>query len=277
MASATVQVSSGHGSILAQKPTVPVFEKPHHVQTTLNFFKDKSFNKPSISLPVTIHDISGHKLDYSLDRNGFQFYYYESTETDFLDNEKIEREYYPETEKLLKHAPNIRSHHPPRTSRHTQKRSRPASRSVQHVHIDQSYKASENRVSHHLPDEALELLRGRFQIINVSRPICTILKDPLTAADPHTVPDSDLVPVGLIYPDREGETYSVKPDPEIKWYYRYGPMPDLVTLIKCFDSKTVGRARRVPHSAFVNTETEREDGRESIEVRALVFHPGDRE
>jgi hypothetical protein len=148
---------------------------------------------------------------------------------------------------------------------------------VQRVHIDQSYEASKNRVSHHLPDEAPELLKGRYQIINVWRPIRTILKDPLAVADAHTVPDSDLVPVGLIYPDREGETYAVKPDPGIKWYYRYGQTPDLVTLIKCFDSKTDGRARRVPHSAFVNPETENEDGRESIEVRALVFHPDDRD
>lgn len=119
MASAAVQVSSGHGSILAQKQTVPVYEKPHHVQTTLNSFKEsedgsppsptiigkpESLNKPSISLPVTIHDISRHELDYSLDGNGFQFYYHESMEKDFLDNEKIEREYYPETEQLLKDA-----------------------------------------------------------------------------------------------------------------------------------------------------------------------------
>jgi hypothetical protein len=36
------------------------------------------------------------------------------------------------------------------------------------VHIDQSYSASENRVKYHLPDEADELLKKRFQIINVS-------------------------------------------------------------------------------------------------------------
>lgn len=145
------------------------------------------------------------------------------------------------------------------------------------MHIDQSYTASKNRVSHHLPDEAAELLKGRYQIINVWRPIKTILKDPLAVADAHSVPDSDLVPIGLIYPDREGETYGVKPDPNIKWYYRYGQTPDLVTLIKCFDSKVDGRARRVPHTVFVNPETENEAGRESIEVRALVFHPDDRD
>jgi len=119
MASAAVQVPSNHGSILAHGSRVPISEKPHHVQTTLNFFKEnedgsppsptivgkpETYNKPSISLPATIHDVSGHELDYSLDGNGFQFYYHESTEKEFLDNEKIKREYYPETEQLLKDA-----------------------------------------------------------------------------------------------------------------------------------------------------------------------------
>jgi hypothetical protein len=38
---------------------------------------------------------------------------------------------------------------------------------VRRVHIDQSYSASVNRVSLHLPDEAEELLKHRFQIVNV--------------------------------------------------------------------------------------------------------------
>lgn len=53
-----------------------------------------------------------------------------------------------------------------------------------------------------------------------------------------------------------------------------------MTLIKCFDSKLDGRARRVPHTAFVNPETaakEEYPARESIEIRALVFHPEDTE
>ena len=40
---------------------------------------------------------------------------------------------------------------------------------VRRVHIDQSYAASVERVSHHLPAEAEGLLKKRFQIINVSR------------------------------------------------------------------------------------------------------------
>lgn len=164
---------------------------------------------------------------------------------------------------------------------------------VQRVHIDQSYAASPNRVLHHLPDDAEKLLRGRYQIINVWRPIRTIFKDPLAIADARTVPDSDLVPSKLVYPDREGETYAIRPGPlqsetkaasnpsqlQHRWYYRSGQTPDLVTLIKCFDSKTDGRARRVPHSAFVDPEFDRDgvSGRESIEVRTLVFHPDDQD
>ena len=148
---------------------------------------------------------------------------------------------------------------------------------VQRVHIDQSYSAAKSRVPHHLPEEAEKLLKGRYQIINVWRPIKPIFKDPLAVADASSVPEEDLVPIALIYPNRQGETYSVRPNKEHKWYFLYGQTPKEVTLIKCFDSKTDGRARRVPHTAFANPETEDREPRESIEVRALVFHPDDTE
>jgi hypothetical protein len=57
-----------------------------------------------------------------------------------------------------------------------------------------------------------------------------------------------------------------------RWFYKSNLTPDEVLLIKCFDSKLDGRARRVPHTAFHVPGTEEKEGRESIEVRALVFH-----
>ena len=146
---------------------------------------------------------------------------------------------------------------------------------VQRVHIDQSYKAGPERVKHHRPNDAERLLKGRYQIINVWRPIKTIRKDPLGIADATSVPDDDLLPVQLIYPDRVGETFTVRPNAAHRWYYLREQTPGEVILIKCFDSKLDGRARRVPHSAFVDQSTEAESPRESIEVRALVFHPDD--
>ena len=94
------------------------------------------------------------------------------------------------------------------------------------MHIDQSYSASKSRVPHHLPEEADRLLKTRYQIINVWRPIKTILKDPLTVADAHSVPDSDLVVVPLIYPNRNGETYTVRPNPDHKWHYLHRQTPE---------------------------------------------------
>ena len=97
----------------------------------------------------------------------------------------------------------------------------------------------------------------------------------LGVADATSVPDSDLVPVQLVYPDRVGETYTVRPNPDHRWHYLSEQTPREVLLIKCFDSKVDGRARRVPHSAFVDEANAGESPRESIEVRALVFHPDD--
>ncbi|KAI9846679.1 MAG: hypothetical protein M1837_003734 [Sclerophora amabilis] len=265
----------------------------HHVPTTLNYYKDpgdgsepepayvdrpRTYDQPKEQLDVTVNDIRGDEERYSLDGIGFQIYPHASIEKDFFDDDKIKREYYPETEQLLKDATGA--------SRvfifdHTIRRpstsgANPVRDPVRSVHIDQSYTASLNRVSHHLPDLAPTLLKGRVQIINVWRPIHhPILKDPLAVADAHSVPEADLVPVGLIYPDRRGETMTVKPNKAHKWHYLYGQTPEEVLLIKCFDTKTDGRARRVPHTAFVNEETVRERPRESIEVRALVFHEDD--
>lgn len=151
------------------------------------------------------------------------------------------------------------------------------------MHIDQSHAAARERVIYHLPDEAETLLKGRVQIINVWRPIKTILRDPLGVITSNSVQDDELVPIKLVYPNRVGETLSVRPAKEDRtdgghqWHYLSRQAPNEVMLIKCSDSKTDGRARRTPHSAFTNDEFENEAPRESIEVRALVFHPDDTE
>lgn len=151
---------------------------------------------------------------------------------------------------------------------------------VRRVHIDQSYAAALSRVPFHLPDEAERILKGRVQLINVWRPINTIRRDPLTVAQAQSVLEEDLVPIGLIYEKRKGETLSVRHNDGQKWFYKYHQTPEEVLLIKCFDNKAgvesdpkyKDRAKRVPHSAFEIPGTENEEGRESIEVRALVFH-----
>ena len=141
------------------------------------------------------------------------------------------------------------------------------------MHIDQTFDASVQRVREHLGDDAERLLKSRVRLINVWRPIGNpVAHKPLAVSDWRFVNVSnDLVPVRLIYPHRNGSNYSVKYNPEHKWYYLSNQTPDEVILIKCYDSE-VDRARLTPHSAFVDTSSPADaPQRQSIEIRALVF------
>ncbi|KAK4171521.1 hypothetical protein QBC36DRAFT_382491 [Triangularia setosa] len=264
----------------------------HNVHTKFNYYKDPGdgsaprpyvmgrpetfVERPIVEVEAAVTDITGDESKYTLDSHGFQIHKHGSKEKDFADDEKIKSEYYPEIEQLLKDTTGANRvyifDHTIRRGDQDNRGSNAVSRGpVRSVHVDQSYEASRNRVRYHLPDEADELLGKRFQIINVWRPIKTIFRDPLGVADAHSVSESDLVGAALIYPDRAGETYVVKPNPSHKWYFKYAQTPEEVTLIKCFDTAE-GVARRVPHSAFIDPAEEDKAPRESIEVRTLVFY-----
>jgi hypothetical protein len=144
------------------------------------------------------------------------------------------------------------------------------------VHVDHTEKSGPQRVRELLPEEAEDLLAGRVQIINLWRPIRGPVQDaPLAVCDALSVRSSHLVASDLVYPSRVGETYSVVFDPAHRWFYVPEMRPDEALLLKCYDSKTDGRARFAPHSAFADPRApSNPTPRESIEMRALVFHHG---
>ena len=103
------------------------------------------------------------------------------------------------------------------------------------VHVDQTPKSAADRVHLHLPpDEAPELLKKRYQIINLWRPISHVALDwPLALCDFRSVDiNKDPLPVALVYPHRRGETYGVLYNPDHKWKYLRGMTPDELVLIK---------------------------------------------
>ncbi len=126
-------------------------------------------------------------------------------------------------------------------------------------------------------------MKGRFQIIKIWRPIKTVYRDPFAVIDATTVLEDELVPLSVIQFDHENKSFSVRAplegrkDGGHKWYYMSHQTPKDVLLFKIFDSKTDGRARRVPHSSFQDKAYENMDPRASIEVRAFVFHENDDE
>lgn len=125
------------------------------------------------SLPVTIHDVSGEEDKYTLDTYGFQFVKHASKEKGFYDVEKIKEEYYPETEQLVKDVTGatrtfVFNHAIRRQPVEAADGSVPGRGPTYNAHVDQTFDDAPNRVKRYFPDEAEELLKKRYQIINVS-------------------------------------------------------------------------------------------------------------
>ncbi|EAQ84336.1 hypothetical protein CHGG_08350 [Chaetomium globosum CBS 148.51] len=274
-------------------------KQKHNVATTLNYWDDPgdgsgpspifigrgrvSNKRPHRAHGFEVIDITGEEDKYSLDTHGFQYCRNESTEKEFIDEEAIRSIYYEECRNLLKDITGARRIH---IFNHKVRRgptqwhhlgldgNNLANRGpVTRTHVDQSYTGAELRLRWEFPDpeEADELLERRYQIINIWRPIETILKDPIAVADANSVPDSDLVAAAMVEEDFEGESWVVRHNPNHRWHFKYRMTPEDVLLIKCFDSDTF-LARRALHSAFEDPAYREERSRQSIEVRCLVLY-----
>ena len=229
---------------------------------------------------VRIHDLRPVAENATLDEQGFAVLRHHSAVRDFQSEDEIRGVYYPETEALIKHATGasrvfIFDHtvrrHIPGTQDYREGVRQPARR----VHVDHTVRSGPQRVRDLIPEDAEELLKGRVQIINLWRPIRgPVLDAPLALADASSVTPSDLVPADLVYRNRVGETYAVTYNPRHRWFYLSRMQPSEAFLIKCYDSKTDGRARFAPHTAFTDPSAPANaPPRESIEIRTLVFYP----
>lgn len=248
---------------------------------------------------------------FGIDKSGFAFFECPSSEKEFATDDAIRNKYYADVEVLLRdkllgikkivifdYTIRRRDKESPRQP-------------VQLVHVDQTPAAAEARVRRHIADpfEAEELLEGRFQLINIWRPIAYDAQDsPLAVVDWRSTKPEDFVPVDLLYPNREGrdgdssggrevladtstidstegytargEQYVVAPNSGHNFFFVKDMTPDEVLLIKCFDSKSHGRPNGIhgvagltPHSAFTDPNTPpTAKARQSIEVRCLVFY-----
>lgn len=271
---------------------------------------------PGMSFKMKDHERGVHNIredadSFTTDNAGFAVYNSPSQEKLFTDDEAVRSSYYKEVEDMLRQRlPGIKKVH---IFDHTiRRRNKDSPRQpVQQVHVDQTPGAAEVRVRRHLPEnEAEQLLQGRYQIINVWRPIENPASDtPLAVIDWRSTSPEDFIPVDLMYPSRsdsamddddrgkeklpdeqkwfstegyevKGETLGVAPSDKHKFYYMKDMTPDEVMLLKCFDSYGEGMpngkkglAVRTPHTAFIDPATpEGAPGRQSIEVRCLVFY-----
>ena len=230
---------------------------------------------------VTIRDARPLTGQLSLDDQGFELTRHATAVTDFYDEAQLKNIYYREVEQLVQRATGAEEvvifDHTIRSVPKFQEGVEGYRDPVRIIHNDYTVNSGPRRVRDHAdPAEAEERLKQRYALINVWRPIRGPLEDaPLTLCDAKTIAPEELVANDLIYRDKVGEIYLLAHSPEHRWYYFPKMERDEAVLIKCYDSKTDGRARFAAHSAFDDPTTPTNAlPRESIEVRTLaLFKP----
>jgi hypothetical protein len=213
----------------------------------------------------------------SLDKEGFVLLRHQTAVKDFYNEDEIATVYYPECERVVGEATGaarvVAFDHIVRNAAMTALEGSGIKIPAKRLHNDYTAWSSLQRVRDLMGAEAEELLKHRFAIINLWRPIRgPVLESPLTLCDAQSLAEENLVASDLKYPDRTGETYSVTYNPNQRYYYFPKMQADETVLIRRFDSALEGAARFSAHTGFDDpTSPPDAPPRESLEVRTLVF------
>jgi hypothetical protein len=226
---------------------------------------------------VTIRNGRPNAKDFALERDGFRFVRHDTRVTDFYDEAEIRRVYYPEMEALIKAESGARRvvvfDHTLRTADDELRESKKIREVVRRVHNDYTEWSGPQRVRDILPDEADELLKRRFAIIQVWRPIRHPVETfPLAMAEARSLSPDNLVISERRYPGRVGQTYAITYNPAQKWFWFPRMRREEALVFKVYDSMKDGRARWTAHTAFEDPTTPpNARPRESVEIRTLAF------
>jgi hypothetical protein len=234
---------------------------------------------------VPIHDARPGATQLHLDTQGFELHERRTTFTDFYDEPAVRAHYYLEVQALVQELTgasavfvfdhNVRS--VARSARHERGVQAPADQ----VHNDYTEHSGPKRKLEILAAASRLDLAGRHvAFINLWRPIVGPVQDvPLAVCDARSVGAEDLVETEILHfgdgdivtPRHRGHVQSVRYSPGQRWFYVAAMRPEEFLLLKCYDSRTDGRARFVPHTAFEHPAPPAGFiPRESIEARTLA-------
>jgi len=226
---------------------------------------------------VVIRNGRRDALDFTLDRNGFRFVAHDTKVADFFDEAELRATYYPEMEALVKAQSGasrvVVFDHTLRTADDEARAARKIREVVRRVHNDYTEWSGPQRLRDVLPQEAEALMRRRFAIVQVWRPIRHPVETfPLGICDARSLAPADLVVSERRYPGRIGQTYAVSYNPAHRWYWFPRMRREEALVFKVYDSVKDGAARWTAHTAFDDpTSPPGARPRESIEIRTLAF------
>ena len=235
--------------------------------------------------PMPIHDARPLASALRLDTDGFELHRRRTAFADFYDTAAVRARYYREVEAFVREAAGamavIAFDHNVRSAARAA-RGEPGVRvPVDAVHNDYTVQSGPKRKLEVLAEAGRgEWADRRVAFVNLWRPIVGPVQDtPLALCAAGSVAPSDLVPTSIHHfgeddlatPRHTGQIYSVLHNPAHRWFYVPDMQPDELLLLKCFDSRSDGRARFMPHTGFANPACPSDFvPRESIEVRTLV-------
>ena len=220
-----------------------------------------------------------------LDDCGFEFHAHETEFADFYDADAVRARYYPEVSRVLKTLLGAEEvtvfDHNVRSSVRSARGEPGVREPVDQAHNDYTEFSGPIRKDEILANAGKEQLAGHaFALVNLWRPIIGPVQDtPLAICDASSVAPGDLVVTDIHHftegnvsePSHSGEIYALHHNPAHRWYFASEMQPNEILLLKCYDSRTDGRARFMPHTGFRNPDCPDDFvPRESIEARTLV-------
>jgi len=227
---------------------------------------------------VTAHNARLILNSLSVHRQGFVFVENTSKVSDFYNDKEVKTVYYPEIESIIrKQFPEawrvVIFDHTNRSSSTELNAARNIRPHANLVHNDYTDNSGIKRVRDLFPEDAESLLKKRFMIINVWRPLKLVETAPLAFVDSQTTDPEDFLVLQRIMKDRVGEIQQVKYNKKHKWFYFPKMKRNETVVFKTFDSLAEkGVSRFTAHTALnIIDEPKNLPPRESIEVRALVF------
>ncbi len=148
---------------------------------------------------VSIQDGRAAAEPFDLDRQGFTLVRHDTAVADFYDDSEIETVYEAEVEKLVKEVTGARRvvvfDHTRRSDSLAMRGAKGIREPAGNVHNDYTARSAPQRVRDLLPaEEAEALLKRRFAIVNVWRPIRGPVRTaPLALCDARSVAPGDLI------------------------------------------------------------------------------------
>ncbi len=232
---------------------------------------------------VEIHDARGRadkdeKDQFGQHASGFDLVRHESKVSNFLDADQIGRIYEPEIDALLKQLTGASRvfifDHTARAADPDLREQKQVREPATLVHNDYTAKSGFVCLQEQLGEEAEDLAKGRFQIVNVWRPLVDpVVNWPLVMCDARSIDITDQVDTERRSPTHTGEILLVTHNPSHRWYYYPQMRPNEVLVFKTYDSESCGHEPNSIHSSVDLPDTPADAApRESFETRALVFY-----